>query len=568
MRLNMGTIGLLGVVATLTLAACGGDDDTPTRVPPRATAIPGATAAPTATADTTGKATGVLNVLFSDLGSEQWIMRHASAEGYYMTPMTESLIVEDTETRDLLPGLATEWKVDLTSSGGMDWTIKLRKGVEFHQGWGEMKARDVKFSIAEFRKPESLATYGSEVVKWFGGDPNNIEIVHDYELIVHSPQIMVTVEELILTPHLSVKIFPQAYMEQVGDDGFARQPVFTGPFEFAEHRRAQFLEYHALEEHWRVVPEFAVAKIVVVPEPSTQLAMMRTGQGDIMEVELKLKNEAEAAGLRLIRLKQAESVDGWFGGLFLKTNPTYDATVPWSGEDPLSPESVMVRQAMNLALDRQAIVDKILLGEGDVLNTAGWGFPPGVKWADPNLKPYPYDPQKARELLEQAGYPEGFEFDQYQYAITPYSVDVGEAMASYWEAIGLRVNRIVADYRPTVRQKLLDNTTGGAVYVHGNRATVTPWGHVCQVGGLSTTKIHHTEALYLDQTCTQIRTEPDFEKRMALGREMSKWINENYWIFPVAFANKIFALSDKVDWFTTAALSRPTTRLEYATHRN
>ena len=177
MRLNMRTIGLLGVVAALTLAACGGDDDTPTRVPPRATAIPGATAAPTATADTTGKATGVLNVLFSDLGSEQWIMRHASAEGYYMTPMTESLIVEDTETRDLLPGLATEWKVDLTSSGGMDWTIKLRKGVEFHQGWGEMKARDVKFSIAEFRKPESLATYGSEVVKWFGGDPNNIEIV-------------------------------------------------------------------------------------------------------------------------------------------------------------------------------------------------------------------------------------------------------------------------------------------------------------------------------------------------------------------------------------------------------
>ncbi|MBI2166252.1 MAG: ABC transporter substrate-binding protein [Chloroflexi bacterium] len=532
---------------------------TPTRAAPTPT--------PTAAPAVKRRPTGVLTPVVSGFESERWVLRYTSGfEEGLMSPMTESLLFADPVTLGYLPGLATEWKVVVKPDGKVDWVFKLRKGVKFHDGRGEMKAEDVKASLTDYQKPGSIATFAADFVKWYGKDPKNIEILGDYDLVIHSPEVMTEVEDSLLTEFRGLKVFPKSYMEQVGEDGFARKPVFTGPFEFLEHKRSQSLRYKALEEHWRVVPEFAELNILMVPESSTQMALLRTGKADIIRLDFKLKPEAVAAGLRLSRLERQRAYEGWFGGLWLKSHPNYDPTVPWAGQDPLDSKPLAVRQAMNLAIDRQAIVDKILLGEGEVTNVAGWVYTPGAAWTSPDLKPYFYDPKKAKELLAQAGYPAGFSFGFWFMPPTD-RLAVAEAVASYWEAIGLKPNRAIVEYRPTVRQKIIDRKTGGWVYELGNTTGRTFWGHGCTVGGLSTTAIHHQEHPFMDQACTKMRGEADFNKRVSIARELGEWINKNYWMWPVSFAHELFALSPRVEWSTTVSTGGSVTNsLEYAKH--
>ncbi|MBI2165161.1 MAG: hypothetical protein HYU29_02005 [Chloroflexi bacterium] len=483
---------------------------------------------------------------------------------------TEGLLDQDPVTKTSIPSLATEWKTTLKPDGTVDWAFKLRKGVQFHKGWGEMTAEDIKFSLTEFQKPGSLAVNASVLVDWYGKDPKNIEIVNDYEFVVHSPKVMVQVEDLLLNRGFP-PIYPKKYMDKVGEERFAENPSFTGPYEFAEHKRAQFLKLRALEEHWRIVPEFAEVNILVVPEVASEVAVMRTGKADMMELPHKALKEAQAAGMRLTRLSLALSSDGWFGGMWLKNRPTYDPTVPWVGQDILDPKPTAVRQAMNLALDRTTIVEKLMFGEGEATNTAGFAYTPGAAWTNPSSKPYPYDPKKAKELLAQAGYPNGFELGIWLVnpATTtngPYDFDVSEAMASYWEAIGLKPNRLPTDYRPQVRQKLIDRKTGGWTYMVGNSTDNTPWGHVCTVLGASTTTIHHTEHPFIDESCAKMNLELDFKKRVATATELGDWIFRNYIMLPVAFGTRIYALSPRVDWLPTQRGQTITSRLEYARH--
>jgi len=554
MKLRTKFTGILSITVLLALAACGGDDDTPTT--------------PTPIDVAKSEPTGMLTVLADGFGSESWVLRHTTAmEENLMAPMTESLLFADPVTRNLLPGLAEGWEVKLQPDGSVDWVFKLRKGVKFHQDWGEMTSQDVKASLTDYGKPESLSTFAADFSKWYKGDPGNIEIVSDYELIIHSPEIMTQIEDSLLSEYRGLKVFPKKYMEQQGEEVFAKHPIFTGPFEFSEHARSQNIKYMALEEHWRIVPEFAGLDIILVPESSTQLAMLRTGKADIMELDLILKGEADAAGLRLSRLERQRANEGWFGGLRLTTDPNYDPSVPWAGKDPLNPRPSMVRQAMNLAIDRQAIVDAILRGEGEVTNVAGYVYEPGAAWTAPDLKPYPYDPEKARELLAEAGYPDGFEFG-FWFMPPDERLGIAESVASYWEEIGLKPQRLVVEYRPTVRSRILDGTTAGWVYELGNTTGRTPWGHGCTVGGLSTTKIHHTEHPFIDQVCTSVRSQLDFKKRADLGKELSAWIHDNNWVWPISFAHTLFALGPRVEWETfVSAGGGVTSNMEYAKHK-
>lgn len=187
--------------------------------------------------------------------------------------------------------------------------------------------------------------------------------------------------------------------------------------------------YRAIDRRWRSgVPAFRDLVIPKVPEATTRLASLRTGQVDALPIPPILVKQAEGLkDFRVLRVPGAVSTGFYFGGMWPPTNPKYDPTVPWL--------KLEVRKAVNLAINRQELVDTILQGAARP-GTVHPYLVPG--WEE--LKPYPYDPAQAGKLLADASYPRGFEATAWSYAVQPENPDLILAACAYWEQIGARCN--------------------------------------------------------------------------------------------------------------------------------
>ena len=513
MKLKMKTIGLLGVVAALMLGACGGDDDTPTRISPTATAVPGVSSTATPVTPSGGEPRGNLRVI-ENIGTQIWVQRLSIdiARLY----IQEGLLRQEQVTRNIIPNAAEEWSTTVNSDGTVDWYFKLRKGMQYHNGLGEAVASDVKYSALQHIKEGSIGTNSSAIVGWFGGDPDNFEVLSKYEFVVHAPKA-----DALIWPQVSgnnaatVGPISQKYFEQVGEDGYNRAPVGLGSWEFVEQTRGQFNKFEAFTENFRKVPGFAQMEMLSVPEASTALAMIRTGAADMARVPNRLRDEVLAAGVTLIRNPFGSETYAAFGGMFLTTRENYDSSVPWVGENPTNERPRMVRQALNLAVDKQAIIDSVLLGEAVPLAVT-FSFVPGAGYFNPAWVPYPYDPQKAKDLLAQAGYPNGFEMNFW--SVTIWNIDIATAVIGFLEEIGIKVNNSVIEYRPTVRTALVERNSGGYMYNWDNSGVSDPITYGGRVGGPSFATILHTESEFQDRLYPQIFEELDEAKRNLLIR--------------------------------------------------
>ena len=540
MELKMKTIGLLGVVTALMFGACGGDDDTPTRVPPTATAVPGVSSTATPVTPSASGPRGTLNVI-EDIGRQIWVQRLTiDAARMYVQ---EGLLRQEHGTLNIIPNVAEEWKTTLNPDGSVDWYFKLREGIQYHGGWGEVVASDVKFSVVQHLKEGSIGTNSSAITGWFDEDPDNFEVLSKYEFEVHASEA-----NALIWPFLSqvsastVTPISQKHFEQVGEDGFNNDPVGTGPWEFVEQARGQSDTFRAFTENFRKVPEFAELVVLSVPEPSTAIAMVRTGQIDITRFPNKLAKEVETAGVKIIKNPAAVESFIIFGGMFLPTRDSYDPTVPWAGENPTNERPRMVRQAMNLAVDRQAIIDAVFLGEG-VPMAVTFAFPPTAAYYDPAWTPYPYDPERAKDLLAQAGYPNGFEINAWSISI--YNPDLMTAVVGFLEEIGITVNNRLIEYRPTVRTALVERTSAGHIYNFFNTVT-NPIAYAGRVGGPSSATILHTESEFMDLMFPPIFKELDEAKRTQLIRELGAEYYRQYWTMPLTYTPALFAVGDKV----------------------
>src|SRR5262249_5737658 len=174
---------------------------------------------------------------------------------------------------------------------------------------------------------------------------------------------------------------------------------------FVEHVRGDRIVYEAVGNHWRTTPHFKRLVFLKVPEPATRMAMLRAGSVDVIETGGGDVEELKKAGVRTLTMANVAWVCVVLGGQW-PTKPTYDPTVPWALPDV--ERARKVRLALNLAVDKQAIIQQVLGGLGTPGGTVN--FYPGDAWAtEALLQPYPYDPAKAKALLAEAGYPKGFQ---------------------------------------------------------------------------------------------------------------------------------------------------------------
>jgi peptide/nickel transport system substrate-binding protein len=314
----------------------------------------------------------------------------------------------------MAPALATAWT---ESPDGLVYDFTLRQGVTFHNG-DSFTAEDVKFSFLRYKGVSAKQLH--ERVQ-------AIEVVdaHHLRFVLHTPW------PDFLTVYAGLAsgagwVVPKAYVERVGDDGFQQHPLGLGPYRFVRTEPGLGLVLEAYERYWRKTP--AIQRLVLknVPEPTTRLAMLKTGEADIAGL---LPDEAAAIKedprLRLVQAQTA--VTSW-----LEFPGQWDPRSPWHDR--------RVRLAANLAIDKQAISDTAGLG---LDRPTGSIIPHALEFALP-LEPFPYDPVQAKRLLAEAGYPQGFDAGD----LTPFppTVRVAEAVSGYLGAVGIRTQLRTPDF--------------------------------------------------------------------------------------------------------------------------
>jgi ABC-type transport system substrate-binding protein len=250
--------------------------------------------------------------------------------------------------------------------------------------------------------------------------------------------------------------------------------IGTGPFEYVERKVGSHVLYKRIDNHWRQTPEYKELEFRWVPEDVTRLATLLGGEVHISDVPRALQKEAVAKGMQILVSTQPAMQHQWqFGGLYFASPDKLDHTVPFVKKE--------VRQAMNLAINRQAIAHTLLGGRVQPHRIHGYHpkldsfFWPGIwnpEWDRRFEELYGYDPARARTLLEKAGYGKGFEFTMYLYTLPglPEILDIGQAVALDWQEIGLKPKLVEIDF-PRVREQYRTKTIHGAVFPsrHGLR---------------------------------------------------------------------------------------------------
>ena len=305
------------------------------------------------------------------------------------------------------PCLAESWTM---SKDGLVYEFVLRKGVRFHNG-DLLSAEDVKFSFERY-KGGGATSLKSRVAAVEIVDPQRIR----FRLKQPWPDFMT----FYGTPATSAGwIVPKKYVERVGDDGFKKAPVGAGPYRFVSFTPGVELVVESFDGYWRKVPPVKRVVLKSVPDESTRLVMLKRGETDI------------AYGFRG---PDAEEVRRTAGLTLKPIQPTVSQWVVFTEQwDPKSPWSDRrVRLALNLAIDRKGFSDAEYLGFG---RPAPSIIPRDFEfyWTPP---PYPHDPEHARRLLAEAGYPKGF--DAGEVATDAVFTPEAETVINGLQTIGIR----------------------------------------------------------------------------------------------------------------------------------
>ena len=558
-RIGMGVS--YAILTVLLMAACTSRD----KAPP-AGGAPGGAAPPGGAPAARGEPKGTLRVI-GDLQKERWVLRTNSNEAP-MSVIGEPLVWWDWDKDIPTNGAILEsFQSTVNADNSQDWVFKIKKGVKFHKGYGDVTADDIKFTLEQFIQPGSINSNAAYFTRFFGKDPKNLVVVDPYTLKIHTPEVMNTVE-LFRTfgpddGGRTLRPFSKKYFEEVGEDAFGRNPVYAGPYEFVSLVPGYSVTVKAVKDHYRVKPGFAEIVYLSVKDEATIIAMLKTGEVDMASVPHRLVPDLQKSALKIAYAKNAAEPFIGLGGLY-PTRSQYDPTVPWAGKDPMSENSIKVRKALSLAVDRKALLDKIFFGQGE-LGALSFSFiNSSMPWWNPAWVPDPYDPAQAKKLMAEAGYPNCFAFRFWMQTGSVYALDVGEAVAAMWEKnLGCKIERRVADYQPHIRGMLEKRTAFHDVWFFQGGPIVRPTRYACLHGAPTYAAVVHSELPYFTDFCKKLDHETNLERQVKTERELGDIVYKSYPTIPLASIHTAEAVGPKVgSWDAVSSRKGPMAFLE------
>jgi peptide/nickel transport system substrate-binding protein len=469
------------------------------------------------------------------------ILEGRPGNAVYQAAMYDSLVGFDVGKGGVGPGVAEKWEL---SDDGLTWTFHIRPGQKFHNG-DPLTAQDVKFSLERQMSPESLASAKATLKRII----KEIEVADDLTVKIHTngPQIG-------LPPMLSRAvapegaIMPKKYIEKVGEEEFRKKPVGSGPWKFVRSVPGDRIEFEAVDyPHWRGTPHFKNLQILLVPEESTRVSMVRTGEAGIASIGPETMRSASRSGLEVL------SVPGTMQALY----QFWGAYRPDQKDSPVA--NPKVRQALSLAIDRKQIIEHVMNGKASMpYPFAAFGYTEyfnADKWRKWSDDAYRYDPAAAKKLLAEAGYPDGFELKFANTALpgTPFMTDIGTAVADMWNKIGVKVN--IKNYEwgsfaPLVRGEQDELAGVASMYRTVGRPDMA-WRYN---GGFAPTSEQHL--LGSEKNCAEpcqefvkiyreLLSERDAEKRTELTDKMVKTVADTWIAVPIIEAMGYYAVNPK-----------------------
>ncbi|MGD9615259.1 MAG: ABC transporter substrate-binding protein [Alphaproteobacteria bacterium] len=469
------------------------------------------------------------------------ILEGRPGNAVYQAAMYDSLVGFDLTKGGVGPGVAEKWEL---SEDGLTWTFRLRPGQKFHNG-DPLTAEDVKFSLERHMSPESLSSAKATLKRII----KNIEVVDDLTVKIHTdgPQIG-------LPPMLSRAvapegtIMPKKYIEKVGDEGFRNKPIGSGPWKFVRSVPGDRIEFEAVDyPHWRGTPHYKNLHILLVPEESTRISMVRTGEAGIASMGPESMRGAQRAGLEIV------SIPGTMQAIF----QFWGTNRPDQKDNPVG--NPKVREALSLAIDRKQIIDHIMNGKASMpYPFASFGYTEYFndekwrKWAD---EAYRYDPERAKKLLAEAGYPNGFTLKFANTALpgTPFMTDIGTAIADMWNKVGIKVdikNYEWGSFAPLIRGEQDELAGSVSMYRTAGRPDMA-WRYQ---GAFAPTSQHHL--LGNEKNCgaacqeftklyDELLAERDAEKRTELTDRMVKLAADTWIAVPLIEGMGYYAVNTK-----------------------
>lgn len=353
---------------------------------------------------------------------------------FYANVFDALTVWDEKEPTKLVPMLATSWK----PINDRTWQFQLRKGISFTNG-EPFNAQTVKWNI------EWLITPGKHAVAGAFNTIERAEVVND-----HTVNVITKKSDSLLPKRFAAyggQMTPPEYIKKVGREEFGRKPIGTGPYIVKEWVKDDHVTLIRNEKYWGRKPDFQEVIVKPVPDSSTRLNMLLTGEADLIAAVLPDHID------RIKESKIAHVVTG-MGAM----NYEYELN---ARKGPLSDKRV--RQAVNYAVNKELIRDKLLKGFGTIVNGAildgdfGW---------NPDQKPYPYDPAKARELIKEAGYKPGqITFDMMSLASEK---ELTEIICAQLNEVGINAKpRIIegAERAKIITDARLWENTGGGLFV-------------------------------------------------------------------------------------------------------
>lgn len=454
----------------------------------------------------------------------------------YLDVVYEYLTYAEPGSLNTVPGLAESWEM---SPDGKEWTFHLRKGVQFSGGYGEMTSADVAYSIERLIREDSRAGPSSPMRRLIA----SVETPDDYTVVVKLNFPDFELAQGYFGAAQQLGIVSKKHFDALGEADAEATPIGTGAYELGSITPGSEIVMTLRDDaagHWRVQPEFEKIVFKVVPEESTRVAMLRTGEADIAPIGFDSIPTVRDAGLKVISAAATWSPVVRFGGLVQTSDNRYSADNPWAKRE--------VRQALNYAVDKQLIIDELFHGEATIASSDT----PVPAWS--GVEPYPYDPDKARELLKEAGYENGFDITIKTFTTAPGAELplMAEAVALFWQDIGVNATIEPVDW-PSLRADWTEGRANDYVWTHRG-FPFSSAANGLEAGFMAASVFAAYSTAELETMINDFSNEQDLAEREAKFTAIGQHLRDEAAAVFIALANEPYGISDKVgEWKITTA---------------